>query len=888
MASLDTSFREENFEPLQILFTTLPTHFNDEELEAEKNRYQKSLEIIECGLSQKVQSSYTQFLNAINDVQSLSNDLLNCTKICSDTKINLSNSKDHIAKRGVLIANNYRKRHRYKQVHENLIKLRQFMKLRSEMEKATKTGDFNKALSISLANKEIYGVLKDFKCVADMSNTLSGEMSWLKDRLDRAIISMFKTKFDAHSFSSLLETEILMHEPSYIVSRLKGHFKGSIEAGFKRSTITSLLLDNREDISADALENKKFASLCKRLKEYHFPACLNIVFEQLCNYIYCYHKMIEWLKEQCQKEHEGNSVYDDIYQGLLKYKRVVWEQTLQPNILLILDYVNFEEFAFDKCLQILDLVRKFLSIIEDFTAIPAYQLRDRFKMSSDLYFVYFHKRNMESLKDLFEQETWMSIDIPIGYCLENIDIFKNILCEVVPLKRRYKRRQKSLFTAFELQGNPFEFKEGQDFETIDSNDINDEDLDPELLLDSVEEVGQESDSVDTFKTSKHLSVPLLSSVTNKVVKMIGKYISVMKSLDQSTLFVYEGVEQLIKLYLYCIHFTFASPLKDVKYVVKKEVKNILLSVENNLICDTTTTTHGRFTNLRNKIFSMKNRHVYSKPPTPTTPIKRSGSQQGDLSIKQGLSITDIKVQKPKVATISANNLPFQTLVAYESLKFFHEALNDMKLTFMELLPDNNTKVLSTYQYILPHIPEIGTVLLKNMAVATLPKEKLVQNILSVDWNSNRFELEASPYVTTIIKDFEQFNQKFRVLVKVQRISQKTAEVAIQCVILSITEILVSAYSQIKKISDSGRQLLTINSQETKMAIERITGKKGFNWSFLDFFIHALHYPDDDIVSFVQEHSEYTYDHLSGLIEMGSWREETKEKCLKFLTKNKDA
>lgn len=867
----------------------MPIHFDDDLLERERKKYELALEAVESGLSRKVQSSYGQFLHAINDVQSLSNDLLNCTKLCSEAKIDLSNSKDHIAKGGVLIANNYRRRQRCKEIYENLIKLRQFMKLRTEMEKATKAGDFNKALSISLANKEIYRTLKDFKCVEDMSNTLSGEMSWLKERLDRAIISMFKTKFDEHSFSSLLETEILMHETNHIVSRLKGHFKNSIEAVFRRSLITSLLLENRDDVSADTLETKKTSSLYKRLKEYHFPACLNIAFEQLCNYMYCFHKMVEWLKEQSQKEYEDVSMYNEIYQGLFKYKRIVWDQTIQTNILLILDYANFEEFAFDKCLAILDLVRKFLSIAEDFAGTPAYLLRDRFKVSSDLYFVYFHKSNMEHLKESFEKETWMSIEISPGFSIEDMDAFKDLLCEVIPMHRRYKRRQKSLFSTFELQGNPFEFKEGQDLDDGILSDDPDEDLDPELLVDQVDEPGLEDDNISKSKGPIGSHVPLLSSVTNVLIKTIGKYLNVMKILEQSTTFVYDGIEQLLKLYLYCVHNAFIPNLSDYTHSVDENVMFVLKFVERNLICDAVTVSHGLFTNLKKKI-SLHRSHdgLNNRGSQPNTPIKRTASHtNNDFGVlnKQGLSITDIKVQRPKLAIVASNNLPFQTLVAYESLCFLKNALKDMKLTFMEFLPDNNARVLSTYEILIPSISSISDTVLKNLAISTLTKEKVVSNVLSVRWDTQSFELDASPYVSLLIKDVEQFNQKFRVLVKVQHISTQTANNAIQKYTWGVAEMLVHAYSQIKKISDGGRQLLTINTQEIKMGIERVIEMKGLNWSFLDGFIHAFHYPDEDIKSFIRNSKEYTNEQLKGLIEMGNWSDETKTICTKMLLNN---
>lgn len=893
MNTIDPSFKESSFDPSNVLLKALPPHFNDEELDSLKTFYVDTLSKVENQLSVKVKSSYQQFVHAINDIQSLSNDLHECTQLCTEMKLDISNSKEHLAKNGVIVAHLFRRRQRYRQILDNLLRLQKFLKSRSEMEIAIKSGDFNKALSISLENKKIYNNLKEFKCIQNLSHTITDEMQWLKERLDNAVFSMFKSKFDPETFKSLLDTELLVGTPNDVIRRIKEQFKRSIETGSKRTIITSLLLNNKDSMSAYSLESKSFNKLCKKLKHYHFPTCLNLFFEQLCNYMFSYYKMLEWLRDYIQQKGKSD-VYTEIYNSLLKYKRTIWERTIQVNIFTILEKINMESISHETYLDVLDRVRLFILAAEDFTGNPVYQLHELFTANSEKFFLLYHKEKMYFLKEFIESESWLSIDITNRFRINDIKELDSILCDVFPLKRRYNRKQHSFFANYEIEGNPFELKdhnsENLDFISVDEDKMesldNEEEIIPdELLVDFVDEPGLSEERINEIQDSKKSDTQLLSSSTIEVLKLVGNYMKLMKLLEPVSHIIFEGLTQILKYYLHSLHTIFSPPLHELKYVPDNSIKSLILSTERDVIGETTQTTSSILRDLREKISSIKSRsanYITSNqgketPNTPRSPLSLSTNKFG--------THLDFKLQNIKVPTLVAKNLPFQTFVVHESIEFIRDCIMELKSTIRESLPtEQQMNMNNFFDLITNSTYHLSSMVLKNLALCTLDTKRILNDILSTNWDIQDMTVDASGYVSKLLKDVENFMQKLKVLIKVERISSKTSNEAIVQYTQSLMEILVDSYSKMRKISEEGRNLLMIDSQEIKMGLEKIIGIKKMNWAFLDNYIHCFHYPDEDLIQFIQTHTEYTPNQLKGLLDTNLWSPETKAKCLDIIEK----
>ena len=140
---------------------------------------------------------------------------------------------------------------------------------------------------------------------------------------------MCRTNFNSDTYGSILEAMVLMYggKTMKVLESHTVHFKNAVDAATKRSIITTLLAE-AEMFSPEELERLKVVTLCRRLQERHFPMCLNLMFEQFCNYLFTYHAMTVWLAEKTSVTNESGGqnpldektlrIYRELREGLMR------------------------------------------------------------------------------------------------------------------------------------------------------------------------------------------------------------------------------------------------------------------------------------------------------------------------------------------------------------------------------------------------------------------------------------------------------------------------------------------------------------------------------------------------------------------------------------------
>jgi hypothetical protein len=196
---LDPSIFTEKCNPIGLIWKTLPRYYTDETLVKEHLKYQNALDIIELRLSRKVMSSYNQFVTAMNDVQSLGEDLHKSMTICRSSKEAMASGRELLAVNGMTIVALYKRRQKQYAAITLMAKLRKFLKTRQEMNDRTKVGDFGTAFRLCMDIRDLYKDLAGLKCMQQIAMALKHDVDDLRVRFGFLVFLVFFPPNPQHS-----------------------------------------------------------------------------------------------------------------------------------------------------------------------------------------------------------------------------------------------------------------------------------------------------------------------------------------------------------------------------------------------------------------------------------------------------------------------------------------------------------------------------------------------------------------------------------------------------------------------------------------------------------------------------------------------------------------
>ena len=752
---------------------------------------------------------------------------------------------------------------------------------------------------------------------------------------------------------------VLMHGGKLlkILESHTSHFKSSVESATKRAIITTLLSDaDNEMFSPEELERLKIVTLCRRLAERHFPMCLNLMFEQFCNYLFTYHAITAWLSDNIEKHEDPKTakIFAELNAGLLKHKRVLWEQQMQENVTLMLGALKINEIHVSTFLAILGSLSKFISIAEEFGGTMAHTLRETFREHAKVFFAQFHRARLEQLKDLIERESWAACtDIKKSFGIKNFKELQEIVMATMPQQRAYKRRKQSFFENASVQSNPFAAEtDGMDIDEISDMRSKKKQIarykweegaiGAELLVDVVDELGNVtggpagtrrptspfSPNQKTGLSNKASSsmagnasngtnpvvsgAPLLSSAVRSVVEFVGEYMHLMQLLPAAmTHLVFDGLVQIIEYFLFSV-YTFFAISKPQMNNGDRNMTIALRRIQTDLLLDTAThdallsaqaaaalaaaqagsitaglrdTTSSMFSGIRDT-FSLSREHKDkdAQIQVPTGVLSPGGTF---YKSEASASPTQVKMVKAKVPSwIGTGSLQQQVqmaAVAAGSVRFLRQILVELQPNFIELLGrDRLSKVISFTGTLAETTVPLRAAILKYAPQHVFGLERLINEVSQGNWDSLEEDVRESAYVKPLTKEMATYLEKLKAMVKQNLLpTELLPELVLGSLALTM-EVCVEGYSKARRVTPEGHNIMLYDCQEIKSGLERVAGIRNHDWSFLDEYVHAYHFPQEDLLNFFREHPQYTKTQLQGLVVSGPWNQKEKTKLLDAL------
>lgn len=250
--------------------------------------------------------------------------------------------------------------------------------------------------------------------------------------------------------------------------------------------------------------------------------------------------------------------------------------------------------------------------------------------------------------------------------------------------------------------------------------------------------------------------------------------------------------------------------------------------------------------------------------------------------------TQVKVARARAIGVNVPNMSLQQQIAQAvtasgSLMFLRKVLVELQPNFLELLGrDRLAKVIAFAGTLAETTVPLRLAIFKYAPQYAISVDKQIVAVSQGRWDSLDEDVRESSYVRPLLKDIGGYIDKLKAMVKQ---NQLPAELLPEMVLQSlafVTELCVEGFSKARRITTEGHNIMLYDMQEIKAGLEKIAGVRNHDWSFLDEFVHAYHFPCDDLLSFFREHPWYTKSQLTGLVVSGPWNQKEKTKLLDAL------
>ncbi|CAN6294401.1 unnamed protein product [Urochloa humidicola] len=518
---------------------------------------------------------------------------------------------------------------------------------------------------------------------------------------------------------------------------------------------------------------------------------------------------------------------------------------------------------------------------EAFCGFEASEFRQKLKTVCLNYVVSFHRQNIYALKMVLERESWtiMSAEASQIISLAGLTGDGAALCS--PTSRSSKLpinsfhgnsatpnsgKQKLGFASWLKIENPFSFKLENDiaespkssmlFDSSVSNNHgngNNSSLDEEnedLLADFIDEDSQLPSRIPKTKivkgNSSHWKDGDISSQTGSslsLLRMMDKYARLMHKLEIVNVELFKGISQLFGIFYHYIYETFghqdrSQSGKHLPDHQSSRLKVALLKI---------TQDSDQWTKPQNASFS------------PSSPLSM-----------------DVMPTAPPSSMFTSYGLK-ERCAAAETVSLVARVLNRSKAHLHSVLSKNNTNAVEEfYRTLVDSVPDLTEHIHRMSARMLLHIDGYPDKIANAKWEVKELGIEHNGYVDLLLGEFKHYKTRL----DHGGISKELQHLLMEYGIESIAEVLVEGLSRVKRCTDEGRALMSLDLQVLINGLQHIVSANVRpKLQTVDTFIKAYYLPETEYVHWARSHPEYSKSQVVGLVNlvatMKGWKRKTR-------------
>ncbi|KAL5102837.1 Syndetin [Taenia crassiceps] len=479
-----------------------------------------------------------------------------------------------------IVIRNYKRRLRLKRVLEMLKRIRSIQNSVCTLNKLIEGRKFCEAISLHRRSCQITEDFKSYTCVDLLQQSLRTVNHKIDDALDDVLAESCEN-FDPNRYAALQKAFELLGSTMTTMAQLQLHYTTKIHeraaavlTGFCGTASTE-----------DAKHITEYEKLCASLPATTLVTALSSLSKFLWTILVCYHRTTLWHESASQRGHDGNHDIEQENEGEeaihtpelvcqwhgyvasklgLNRGRVWMDFVSRVKPLLSSIAINSKQLTFEEIVATLNIVNRLVRVGEEFAGHMSFDLLEVLKNSTRGFFGEFHRKHMERLRLFLDYESWEHVPVRPGFSLLDLHEF-HPLTDLLATNADAPTAFESSVSGPPSQSHENFFEEPFDCHFFDL-DLDGPKIDQkgslEASVESLVDGAVVEESLDQSTASKHEAIspsPILASTTIEVLRLLGRYLQMMRLLRPIASEVMHCIGQIFDYYLFVVYSLFGKP-----------------------------------------------------------------------------------------------------------------------------------------------------------------------------------------------------------------------------------------------------------------------------------------------------------------------------------------
>jgi hypothetical protein len=466
------------------------------------------------------------------------------------------------------------------------------------------------------------------------------------------------------------------------------------------------------------------------------------------------------------------------------------------------------------------------------------------------FFRSFHKESFELMKPAMLNEAWTPLSLPEGFKIIHLKELKHFLSEdfadaVIDVEKTF-----ALFQSGEdLFNLDLHFDFGNESDSVADF--------PYIFKEDEELLGIIS-SVEGFEKASNQSIetPLLTVSSMSVIRIIGKYGRVLRSLHPVQLDAYEAFLEMFEFYLYSLFtafglYTYSFYGKNSSQVrfryanLHKMVNQIRIKVKNGMF--------GAGVFQKEELTAEEKALNVLLPNTPASSTSPPHLVQFNASILGKLSSEEAMYGL------------LERCCAVQSLRYLAKVYSWFVYQLSPYLkPDLQTRLYKFGKYCSKVSEEFGIYMIRNLCTKLIFLRRVTDDIIpNFNWKLTDVPDTTSAYVDEFFKLFKQFESKLNPIITSYNLPASLVQLIWREIVIFGFECLVDGYSAAQRVSAVGRQLMISDFHQIKKELQNFVPLNPL--PYVDYvlnYLNAFSLSESELISWIDSNPVSFYQNFN--------------------------
>ncbi|KAF2069584.1 hypothetical protein CYY_009098 [Polysphondylium violaceum] len=934
--NLNPIYFEQSSDIVQHILDQIPGDCEIDHLDGLTVKISGYHEAVDSRFNDLIRKSYSGFVKGLSQVYEIEKDLQHSATMCKSGKEYLNGVMKNLTSFGFILLEKHRRRELTKFMLGETQSFKDISQIARQVDSLLNENQFTEALIfLNKYNQEISTYSAKYNCIKDLASRFQSSVDAIIEKIDSNFVKVCHG-WSEKEFENIVDGYSRLHQVVRFREKIHQNFILNID-DLSKKILKTQLLANFERPDEVNFKTMKFTDMCELLKEDQYVPALLSLLNLLSDLMWSHYMMKNWILVKSQsKEGEEKNFYIDIFKLLYSNRKTMWN-SIQSQIRHILNSFK-PKFKIEEFLKVLDSINQFIEVGNEFSGEEANILKSIMKEKSLAYFQFFHKKRIDDLKTMLENEIWHKMPLPNNFTVLDIKEFGVVMKLNNNLNNsnnsnnsggsnnKQQQQQQQVFStifkvteqkqiSLELKDHDIAFmnqfrENGNPFSSAESRRT--------LNEASGDQFDQQNES--TNGTNQQTNSPLIASTTVNVLRFIGKYFQMMKVLQPLSYPIFTAIAQLLEYYVYTVFNFFGSSSSsmfddssNVNPMLKKTMQRLKAKFNSNAV--PSPNNHGKMSspyqlkndnskspnlsNTKDSLLSVTTPSVLSlSTPNLTVGKDNRNGGAGNNSTTNGggdnFDDGEISIQwvLPTLSelvdlTQSKNLYGLENkIIGLESMMFLVEAIMEAQPLVMSLVPNEKSSAINDfYVQTVSVVASLKNLCYKNITSQLLNLDNIQNLVTGIKWELKEAPTtESNNYISQIIIEFHRFTGYLdEISSRSGILTPKVKNLLWENTITFAMETLIESYSKIKKCNNYGRNLMIMDLKKLQAGLESLTTIRPIpHIQHVDQYITAYYLPESDLFSLARD-SEFTCKQVISIVNVcGHLKKNEKQKLINDL------